>query len=33
MQMISSIVDEMISSAITQSEDYERICPKCGQEM
>jgi hypothetical protein len=33
MQMISSIVDEMISSAINQSEDYERVCPKCGQEM
>jgi len=31
--IISSIVDEMISSAITESEDYERICPKCGQEM
>lgn len=31
--MISSIVDEMISSAINQSEDYECTCPKCGQEM
>ncbi len=25
--------NEMISSAINQSEDYERVCPKCGQEM